>query len=63
MLAHFLDNVTGRFFHIQTASRINAEMDIMLIASLGLIGLTVLAWAVSKRANLRTLQPWEINEL
>jgi membrane protease YdiL (CAAX protease family) len=57
--AHFLDNAIGRVFHIQTASRINAETDIMLIASLGLIGLTVLAWAVPKRSGIPTLQPWE----
>ncbi len=60
--AHFLDNAIGRFFHIQTASRINAETDIMLIASLGLIGLTVLAWVVAKRSGIPTLQPWETEE-
>jgi uncharacterized protein len=59
LFAHFLDNVIGRLFHIQTISRINAETDIMLIASLGLIGLTVLAWVVSRRANLPTLRAWD----
>jgi CAAX protease family protein len=62
VFAHFLDNAIGRFFHIQTASRFNAETDIMLIASLGLIGLTVLAWVVSRRANLLTLRAWETKE-
>jgi len=61
VFAHFLDNAIGRFFHIQTASRITAETDIMLIASLGLIGLTVLAWAVSRRASLLTLRGWDTN--
>jgi membrane protease YdiL (CAAX protease family) len=59
VLAHLLDNVIGRFFHIQTASRLNAETDIMLLASIGLLGLVLLTWAVSRRARLPTLKPWE----
>lgn len=58
VFAHLIDNSIGLFFHIQTAGRLNAETDILMLASLGFIGLIFLAWAVSKRANLRTLQPW-----
>jgi len=62
LFAHVLDNAIGRSFHIQTASRFNAETDIMLIASLGLIGLMLLAWVVSKRSNLPTLKAWGSSE-
>jgi len=58
LFAHLLDNAIGLFFHIQTASRLNAETDIMMIASLGFISLVFLAWAVSKRSNLPSLKPW-----
>ena len=58
LFAHLIDNSIGLFFHIQTASRLNAETDIMLIASLGFISLVFLAWAVSKRLNLPSLKPW-----
>ena len=59
VFAHLIDNVVGLFFHIQTASRLNAEMDIMMIASLGFMSLVFLAWAVSKRSNLPSLKPWD----
>ena len=58
VFAHLIDNVVGLFFHIQTASRLNAETDIMMIASLGFMSLVFLAWAVSKRSNLPSLKPW-----
>jgi CAAX protease family protein len=58
VFAHLLDNSIGLFFHIQTASRLNAETDIMMLASLGFIGLMLLAWAVSRRSSFPTLQPW-----
>ncbi len=58
LFAHLLDNTIGLFFHIQTASRLNAETDIMMIASLGFISLVFLAWAVSKRSNRPSLKPW-----
>jgi uncharacterized protein len=63
VFAHLLDNIIGFFFHIQTASRLNAETDILILASLGFVALTLLAWAVSKHANLRTLRAWEIKEV
>jgi membrane protease YdiL (CAAX protease family) len=63
LFAHFIDNSIGLFFHIQTASRINTETDIMLIASLGFIGLTLLAWAVSRRANLLPLRAWDTSKV
>lgn len=56
VFAHLIDNSIGLFFHIQTAGRMNAESDILMLASLGFIGLTLLARAVSKRANLPTLR-------
>lgn len=59
VFAHLIDNVVGLFFHIQTASRLNAETDIMMIASLGFMSLVFLAWAVSKRSNLPSLKPWD----
>ena len=58
LFAHLLDNAIGLFFHIQTASRLNAETDIMMVASLGFMSLVFLAWAVSKRSNLPSLKPW-----
>jgi membrane protease YdiL (CAAX protease family) len=63
VFAHLLDNSIGLFFHIQTASRLNAETDILMLASLGFVALMLLAWAVSKRAKLRTLRAWEIKEV
>lgn len=62
VFAHLLDNSIGLFFHIQTASRLNAETDIMMLASLGFVGLTLLAWAVSRRSHLPPLQPWGTQE-
>jgi len=58
VFAHLMDNVIGLFFHIQTESRLNAETDILMLASLGLIALVILAWIVSKRSNLPSLKPW-----
>jgi membrane protease YdiL (CAAX protease family) len=58
VFAHLIDNVMGLFFHIQTASRLNAETDILMLASLGFLSLVILAWIVSKRSDLPTLQPW-----
>ena len=63
VFAHLIDNAIGLFFHIQTASRLNAETDILMLASLGFIGLVVLAWAVSKRSRLPTLKPWATQEM
>jgi uncharacterized protein len=61
VFAHLIDNVIGLFFHIQTVNRLNAETDILILASLGFIGLMLLAWAVSRRFNLPTLKPWGAN--
>ena len=61
VFAHLLDNTIGRLFHIQTASRLNAETDILMLASLGFIALVILAWIVAKRSNLPTLKPWGAN--
>lgn len=61
VFAHLIDNVIGLFFHIQTVNRLNAETDILMLASLGFIGLMLLAWAVSRRFNLPTLKPWGAN--
>jgi len=58
LFAHLFDNVIGLFFHIQTVSRLNAETDILILASLGFIALMILAWIVAKRSNLPTLKPW-----
>ena len=63
VFAHLIDNVIGLFFHIQTASRLNAETDILMLASLGFIGLAILAWAVSRRSNLPTLKPWDTKDM
>jgi membrane protease YdiL (CAAX protease family) len=63
VFAHLTDNVIGLFFHIQTASRLNAETDIRMLASLGFIALTILAWAVAKRSNLPSLKPWGTEEM
>jgi CAAX protease family protein len=62
VFAHLIDNVIGLFFHIQTVSRLNAETDILMLASLGFIALMILAWIVAKRSNLPTLKPWGANE-
>jgi membrane protease YdiL (CAAX protease family) len=62
IFAHLIDNSIGLFFHIQTAGRLNAEIDILMIASVGFIGLTFLAWIVSRRSGLPTLQPWATRE-
>jgi membrane protease YdiL (CAAX protease family) len=63
VLAHLIDNVIGRFFHLQTMSRLNAETDIMMLASLGFIGLVILAWAISRRSSLPTLKPWGTKDI
>jgi membrane protease YdiL (CAAX protease family) len=62
ILAHLIDNSIGLFFHIQTVGRLNAETDILMLACLGFIGLTFLAWVVSRRSSLPTLQPWATKE-
>jgi membrane protease YdiL (CAAX protease family) len=59
--AHLIDNVVGLFFHIQIASRLNAERDILMLASLGFIALVLLARIVAKRFNLPALKAWEAN--
>jgi membrane protease YdiL (CAAX protease family) len=59
--AHLIDNVIGLFFHIQIASRPNAETDILMLASIGFISLVILAWIVAKRSNLPTLKAWGAN--
>jgi len=61
LFAHLIDNMVGLFFHVQTASRLNAETDILTLASVGFLALVVLAWAVAKCSNLPTLKPWEAN--
>jgi len=53
----------GLFFHIQTASRLNAETDILMLASLGFIGLMIVARIVGKRSHLPTLKPWASQEM
>ena len=58
MFAHLIDNAIGLFFHIQTVSRLNAETDILILVSIGFVGLILLAWAVGRRSNLPTLRPW-----
>jgi membrane protease YdiL (CAAX protease family) len=63
VFAHLIDNVIGLFFHLQTASRLNAETDIRMLASLGFIGLVILAWAVSRRSGLPTLKPWRTKDM
>jgi membrane protease YdiL (CAAX protease family) len=63
VFAHLIDNVIGLFFHIQTVNRLNAETDILMLASLGFVALVLLAWTVAKRSNLSTLKPWEANEM
>jgi len=62
LFAHLIDNSIGLFFHIQTVSRLNAETDILMLASLGFISLVILAWIVAKRSHLPTLQPWGTQE-
>ena len=61
VFAHLIDNVVGIFFHIQISSRLNAETDILMLASLGFISLVFLAWIVAKRSNLPSLKPWGTN--
>lgn len=58
VFAHLIDNVVGLFFHIQIVSRLNAERDILMLASLGFIALVLLARIVAKRFNLPTLKAW-----
>ena len=58
VFAHLIDNVIGLFFHIETVHRLNAETDILLLASIGFFALVIPAWFVSKRSNLPTLKPW-----
>jgi len=59
--AHLIDNAIGLFFHIQIVSRLNAERDILMLASIGFIALALLAWIVAKRFNLPTLKAWGAN--
>jgi len=56
--AHLIDNAIGLFFHIQIVSRLNAETDILMLASIGFISLVLLAWIVAKRSNIPALKPW-----
>lgn len=63
IFAHLIDNAAGLFFHIQTVSRLNAETDILMLASVGFVALALLAWIVAKRSNLPTLKPWEVDEM
>ena len=58
IFAHFIDNAVGLFFHIQTVSRLNAETDILMLASIGFLALTLLAQIVASRSNLPTLKSW-----
>lgn len=59
--AHLIDNAIGLFFHIQIAGRLNAETDILMLASIGFISLVFLAWIIAKRFHLSTLKPWVTN--
>ncbi len=43
IFAHFIDNAAVRLFHIQIASRSNAESDILMLASIGFIFLVILS--------------------
>ena len=61
IFAHLIDNAVGLFFHIQIMSRLNAETDILMLASLGFISLVILAWIVAKRFNLPVLKAWGAN--
>lgn len=61
IFAHLIDNGAGLFFHIQIAGRLNAERDILMLASLGFIALTLLAWIAAKRFNLPALKAGEAN--
>ena len=63
VFAPLIDNAVGLFFHIQTTSRLNAETDILLLASVGFLSLVILAWTVAKRSNLPTLKPWGEDEM
>jgi membrane protease YdiL (CAAX protease family) len=58
VFAHLTDNSIGLFFHIQTTNRLNAETDVLMLASLGFVGLVILTWAIAKRSHLPTLKPW-----
>ena len=62
VFAHLIDNGIGLFFHLQTASRLNAETDILMLASLGFFSLIILTWAVARRSGLPTLKPWGSEE-
>jgi len=59
--AHLIDNSIALFFHIQVVSRLNAETDILMLASIGFISLVFLTWIVAKRSNFPTLKPWAAN--
>jgi CAAX protease family protein len=63
VFAHLINNVTGLFIHLQTVNRLNAETDILMLASIGFVALVILAWIVAKRSNLPTLKPWGANEM
>jgi membrane protease YdiL (CAAX protease family) len=63
VFAHLADNAAGLFFHIQTTSRLNAETDILMLASIGFLALAPLAWAAAKRFRLTPLKPWGQTEL
>lgn len=58
VFAHLIDNSISLFFHIQTVNRLNAETDILMLASIGFIALVLLAWTVAKRSNLPALKSW-----
>jgi membrane protease YdiL (CAAX protease family) len=58
VFAHLTDNGIGLFFHIQTMSRLNAETDILMLASVGFIALIPLAWAIAQRFDLPILKRW-----
>lgn len=58
VFAHLFDNSITLFFHIQTASRVNAETDILMVASVSFIALVLVAWIVAQRSHLPTLKRW-----
>lgn len=57
IFAHLIDNTTGLFLHIRIVERLDAEADISILARIGFLALTILAWAVARRANLPSLRP------
>jgi uncharacterized protein len=58
VLAHLSDSLVALFFHIQTASTLTAEEDVLFLTKIGYLALVLLAWIVAKRSRLPSLKPW-----